>query len=125
MFGDDVMAEARARPMVTPKSSDTKVTLVQDEAALQALVANLKKARIISFDTEATSTDPLRAALVGIALAIKEGEGYYIPIGHEPPAEQLPLGKIVKALKPIGPRWRTTPSMTWRCCTRPASTCAG
>jgi DNA polymerase-1 len=36
----------------------------------------------ISFDTETTSTDQMRAELVGISLAIEEGSGYYIPVGH-------------------------------------------
>ncbi len=84
----------------------TQTTIVQDEAGLKALVTKLEKARIISFDTETTSTDPLRASLVGIALAVKEGEGDYIPVGHTQPPHpltnnQLPLQKVVQSLKPI------------------------
>ena len=49
---------------------------------LADLVKTLNKAKIISFDTETTSTEEMRADIVGISLAVKEGEGYYIPIGH-------------------------------------------
>ncbi len=84
------------------KPSVTQTTIVQDAAVLQSLIANLKKAKIIAFDTEATSTDPLRATLVGIALAAKEGEGYYIPVGHtQLTNNQLPLQKVIQSLKPI------------------------
>jgi len=87
------------------KLSATRAVVVQDGPALKTLVAELKAAKIISFDTESTSTDPLRAELVGIALAVKEGEGYYIPVGHTPtlthPHTQLPFDTVVRSLKPI------------------------
>ena len=68
--------------------------------ALKSLVGELKKADFIAFDTETTGTDPLLAELVGISLSVREGEGYYIPIGHAE-GKQLPREKIVQALKPI------------------------
>ncbi len=78
----------------------TKATIVQDEAALKEMIAELKKAKIIAFDTETTSTDPLLSQLVGISLARRQGEGYYIPVGHAE-GQQLPIEKVVRALKPI------------------------
>jgi DNA polymerase-1 len=97
MFGE---ATAPARRLAH-KATDTRAIIVQSEADLQSLISHLRKAAIISFDTESTSTDPLRATLVGVALAISEGEGYYIPVGHSQPDGQLPLEKVIRALKPI------------------------
>ena len=56
------------------------------------------KHKVISFDTETTSTEEMRADIVGISLAIKEGEGYYIPVGHKA-GTNLPLEQVLSALK--------------------------
>ena len=90
MFG-----EGEAAILKSNKPTVTATTIVPDEAALNALVADLKRAPIIAFDTETTSTDPLQAQLVGISLAVREGEGYYIPVGHAA-GQQLALD-IVRA----------------------------
>ncbi len=77
----------------------TQTRIVADGETLAQLAAALRQAKLISFDTETTSTDPMQARLVGISLAVKEGEGWYIPIGHAG-AEQLPLEQVVAALRP-------------------------
>jgi len=53
---------------------------------------------MISFDTETTSTDQMRAELVGVSLAVDPGKGYYIPVGHRQ-GEQLPLKVVLDALR--------------------------
>ncbi|HMS00634.1 MAG TPA: DNA polymerase I [Anaerolineales bacterium] len=78
--------------------SNVTVNIVDTEKKLDDLVKALNKAKIISFDTETTSTEEMRADIVGISLAIKEGEGYYIPIGHNA-GTNLPLKKVVAALE--------------------------
>jgi DNA polymerase-1 len=71
---------------------------VDSEKKLADLVKTLNKARFISFDTETTSTEEMKADIVGISLAVKQGEGYYIPVGHNA-GENLPLKKVLSALK--------------------------
>jgi DNA polymerase I len=67
---------------------------------LQALVGELSRASVISFDTESTSTDPMQADLVGIALAFEKERGYYIPVGHQSElGEQLPVQEVIAALR--------------------------
>ena len=73
---------------------------IQTEDALRDLCHKLDAVQEIAFDTETTGTDPLRAALVGISLAIQPGEGYYIPVGHTTSEAQLPLAVVLKALRP-------------------------
>ena len=41
----------------------------------------------------------MKADLVGISLAVKEGTGYYIPVGHTS-GNNLPLKKVIAALTP-------------------------
>jgi DNA polymerase-1 len=81
-------------------ASPTQTTVVRDEATLQALLAKLNQASLIAFDTETTHSDPIRAELVGISLAVREGEGYYIPVGHDA-GKQLPKDRVLNALQPI------------------------
>jgi len=82
------------------KPTFTRPIVVNDETTLNALVADLKAAPIIAFDTETTSTDPLLSNLVGISLSVREGEGYYIPVGHAE-GQQLPLATVKAALQKL------------------------
>jgi len=85
--------------VITPSTSlDIEVHIIDTEDKLTDLVKTLNKAKIISFDTETTSTEEMKADIVGISLAVKEGEGYYIPVGHNG-GKNLPLKKVLSALK--------------------------
>ncbi|NMC78630.1 MAG: DNA polymerase I [Chloroflexi bacterium] len=76
------------------------VHLVNQPQALAELEQALRAARVIAMDTETTSTNATQADLVGISLAAKEGEGYYLPVGHRTGEAQLPLETILQALAP-------------------------
>jgi DNA polymerase-1 len=81
-------------------SDERQAILVDNLDALGELSRRLETARVISFDTETTSTDQMKADLVGIALAVEPGTGYYIPVGHLPEAgPQLPLQVVLDALR--------------------------
>jgi len=78
--------------------------LVNTEAALRDVVTKIRAAGVCCVDTETTSTRPVEADLVGIALSCKEGEGYYIPVGHVlevASAPQLSLDVVRQHLSPI------------------------
>lgn len=81
------------------KPSNIEVVIVDTEAKLKDLAKELSRANIISFDTETTDTDEMRADMVGISLSVQEGTGYYIPIGHTS-GNNLPLETIIEALTP-------------------------
>ncbi len=99
-LGGDMPQQLSMFEAPTTETSATQAIVVRDEAALQALVEKLKQAPLIAFDTETTSSDPIQAQLVGISLAIQEGQGYYIPLGHTA-GKQLPKDAVLKALRPI------------------------
>lgn len=63
-------------------SRGTVFTLVNDEAALDALCKRITEAGLAAVDTETTSLRSEEASLVGISVSVKEGEGFYIPVGH-------------------------------------------
>lgn len=81
------------------KPSNIEVVIVDTEAKLKDLAKELSKANIISFDTETTDTDEMRADMVGISLSVQEGTGYYIPIGHTS-GNNLSLEMVIEALTP-------------------------
>lgn len=98
MFGAGHVAVA-----ATASSAQTgaQVHIVSQAADVQQLAARLQSAPAVTFDVETTSTDPMRATLVGVALAVAPGEGYYIPVGHlEAPNGQLPAETVIEALRP-------------------------
>jgi DNA polymerase-1 len=97
--GQMSMFASESPVMVAPKiASSSTVNIIDTDKKLANLVKTLNKAKVISFDTETTSTEEMRADIVGISLAVKEGEGYYIPTGHAA-GTNLPLKKVIDALK--------------------------
>jgi len=54
--------------------------LVSTPSARANLISNLLAAKEVALDTETTSTDAISAELVGLSFAVKEDEGYYVPI---------------------------------------------
>jgi DNA polymerase I len=55
---------------------------VLDPDALSELVGRLCAAELAAIDTETTAADPMRAELVGISVAMKPDQAFYIPCGH-------------------------------------------
>ena len=82
-----------------PEEYSIETIVVDTPEKLAALLKDLDDAARIAVDTETTATDPLRADLVGISLAVREGQGYYIPVGHKTGEPQLPLEQVVEALR--------------------------
>ena len=71
--------------------------LVNDAAAIDALVKELQGIEEICFDTETTHIDPMLAELVGISFSYKAGEGYYIPC----PADRKNTETILTQFAPL------------------------
>lgn len=71
------------RTIVAPadiQSTTHRYKAILSSKDLDALVKKLNASRTITFDTETTDRDPLRAELVGIAFAVEPGEAFYIPV---------------------------------------------
>jgi DNA polymerase-1 len=79
LFDVTVPSEDNNRPGREHYSSKN-YHLVNDEKALKSLVSKLQKQKVIAIDTETDSLDSVSAGLVGISMAYKEGEAYYIPM---------------------------------------------
>jgi DNA polymerase-1 len=93
-----LFAEAAPSLQAVTPAAEIEVRVVDTPAALDELAAELGQASQIAFDTETTSTEEMKAELVGISLAVKEGQGYYIPVGHQV-GQNLPLEQVLAALR--------------------------
>nr|WP_290666162.1 DNA polymerase I [Ardenticatena sp.] len=69
-------------PMQTEEAARPVDYHIVQQSDLHALAQRLGDADFITFDVETDSLDPHTANLVGLALSVREGEGFYIPIGH-------------------------------------------
>ena len=89
-----------------PKESDLsqkRYDAIFDPDALTALAERLKKATLISVDTETTSTNPMLAEIVGLSVSLEPDEAYYIPCNHRylGAPQQLDLETVLHTVKPM------------------------
>jgi DNA polymerase-1 len=101
LFGEDEtdarsVAERRERSHL----NSVKYESVTDEKTLTELVAKLEGSEAFAFDTETDSVDTMKANLVGVSVAMKAGEAYYIPVGHQD-GSQLSRELVLSKLKPV------------------------
>ncbi|HEV7781866.1 MAG TPA: DNA polymerase I [Chitinophagaceae bacterium] len=68
-----------------------KYEVIETDAAIKKLVAELKKHEEICFDTETTGIDANDAELVGLSFSVKPGEAFYVPC----PADQKRTKEIL------------------------------
>ncbi len=78
-------------------SAGASYHLVDSSSARANLIRLLLSAEEVSLDTETTSTSAIDAELVGLSFAVKEGEGYYVPI----PENQTEAQAIVDEFRPV------------------------
>ena len=103
------------QPQATTSAAPHKETggaaryaLVQQLDDLKAWVVRAMAKGVVCVDTETTSLEPSRAALVGVSLAIEPGEACYVPLSHaredllgSEAIEQIPLIDAIACLKPM------------------------
>lgn len=70
---------------------------IEEDAAIQKLVAVLKKHDEICFDTETTGIDANDAELVGLSFSVKPSEAFYVPC----PANQQRTKEILAHFEPL------------------------
>jgi DNA polymerase-1 len=70
---------------------------------LDDLAKVLSTQSIFAVDTETTSVDPMRAALVGISFSMNDHEGCYIPLAHDYLGAplQLDMDLVLDTLRPV------------------------
>lgn len=97
-LGDRVLKLANAPGPVEWRS---KYETVGSMKRLRELVAEIEGVSQLSIDTETTSLNPREAQLVGLSLAWKPGEAYYVPVRGPADAAVLNEQEVVAALRGV------------------------
>jgi DNA polymerase-1 len=97
---DDADADTPPAQPTEIINADYEVVLTQKQ--LDAWIKKIIHADLTALDTETTSIDYMQAEIVGLSLAVTEGEACYIPVAHCYPGapEQLNRDDVLKQLKP-------------------------
>jgi DNA polymerase-1 len=94
---------AASLPVAPPAAARPKhYEQITERAVLDAWLAKLEAAPLVSFDTETDSLNYMQARIVGLSFSVTPGEAAYVPLGHDyagaPP--QLDRDQVLAALKP-------------------------
>lgn len=76
---------------------DYDYQLVDTEEKMNELCGKIFTSSVVSVDTETTSTDAMKAELVGLSFSIEENKAFYVPI----PSERDEALKIVNIFKGV------------------------
>ncbi len=97
----DAIVENNASPAPPAAPAEPSTQLIVDTTdRLDHLVSRINATRTIALDVETTATNPLRADLVGIAIAVSETESFYVPVGHND-GTQLDLDTVRLKVDPV------------------------
>ncbi|WP_298032439.1 DNA polymerase I [uncultured Alistipes sp.] len=83
----ELQAEAEAMQFQTAQTTPHDYRLVENAAQLREVVAEVGKYAEFCFDTETTGFDIFNDRIVGLSLAVKPFEAWYIPFKEEDTAE--------------------------------------
>ena len=82
-FATEDTVEEKKSSHLSLKEVEYVYKLIDTEEDIRNLVTAVKNYKTVCFDTETTSTNALDAEIVGLSLAVKEGEAFYIPMPAE------------------------------------------
>jgi DNA polymerase-1 len=99
----------RAEPVPSPgvevgvragEALNNSFITVLDGAALELMALEIAGAKEVSVDTETTSTEPMRAHLVGVSVGTGAGRAFYVPLSHRSldAPRQLPWERVRELL---------------------------
>lgn len=102
--GDDLFAieAAQDSPALPGTAAERRYETILEAAQLDAWLAKLAAADVVSLDTETTSLDQMQARIIGVSFSVRSGEAAYLPLGHHYAGapEQLDLERSLAKLKP-------------------------
>ena len=94
---DEGTDDAKKTILSSLETLDVDYQLVDTEEKRHEIIQKLLTTKILSIDTETTSTEAMEAELVGMSFSEAENRAYYVPI----PAEREEALKIVNEFRPL------------------------
>lgn len=96
-LGEQTQTEEVAGVHTDIRSTTHQYHLIESEDQIKTLISKLEQQSAFCFDTETTGLDPHNDQLVGISIAFKPGEAYFIPV----PSDLKKANSIVQEFKPV------------------------
>jgi DNA polymerase-1 len=96
-MGFHSLVESRSFPSAAPSARHRTVERAED---LDALAAGLRASGVFAVDTETTDQRPVWARLVGLSFSDREGEAWYVPVGHRA-GPNVPIEEVRARLGPV------------------------
>ena len=83
--------------------TSSKFTTIDNLDSFKKLIERIKDQKFVAIDTETTSLKPQEATLVGISFALREHEGFYLPLAHSylGVGVQLDIKDVIALLNPL------------------------
>ncbi|MBO6540465.1 MAG: DNA polymerase I [Rhizobiaceae bacterium] len=95
-YRPSALASKRAEQIVAQDVDTARYETLRDLAELEKWADAARELGHFSFDLETTSPDPMRAELVGFAIATKPGQVAYVPLAHKDRDSDLLGGGLVE-----------------------------
>jgi DNA polymerase-1 len=89
--------------MKKPENAKKDYKAILEENELGALVAQIKRSKTVSIDTETDNSSPTRAHLIGLSFSTEPGHAFYLPLGHDYPdsPEQISKERAFRLLEDV------------------------
>ena len=101
----DLFSGTNLTPPKKENSHNNDYTCIQDIDILNKWLKKIEQAKIVAFDLETTSINPIGAQIIGMSFAYKTGEAAYIPIAHVEDGKilesQLDLQTVLDLVIPV------------------------
>jgi len=97
----EVVAQAEEDEAVGAAADTEGYRLVGSPEEAAEVVRRAREASMVALDTETTNLDPMRADLVGLSLAVGDGEAWYFPLGHRLPDGELTSQEPPRNMPPL------------------------
>jgi len=90
-------------PQTAVELQQTQYETIFDEKTLQEWLQKLNQTPVFSLSLQTDRSDAMQAKLIGVAVAIQEGQAAYIPIAHDylSAPSQLSVETVLSQLSPI------------------------
>ena len=96
-FPPEGPSEAEKTILSDLNSTPHEYTLVENEEDMRKICAKFLEEKIVSLDTETTSTDAMTAELVGLSFCAEPGKAFYVSV----PANEEAARRIVGIFSPL------------------------
>ena len=97
LFANEDTGKEKKSNLTTLEDIKYDYQLIDNKEKRCDLIQILRTQKIISLDTETTSTDPISAKLVGMSFSFTENQAFYVPV----PQDQAETKKIVNEFKDV------------------------